>query len=201
MVRPGAFFAISFWITRAPLSVPDLFWWSPFSRFSPSKICCGTFDSFHLGRLYYSLSNCCVTDFRRATAVVQDMTYVPVLTLISVLNFAVSDFDVEHRLGPSWSGTSFANICPERRFVRDGTFSGGQLFRGAGITLVDGEDYFLNCHGSRRGIMSIDGSTFSQGNATITAAPQTRSHVIFMAWRRLGAYAATDSSSFSGCLS
>lgn len=81
-------------------------------------------------------------------------------SLISVLDFAVSDFDAEYRRGPSWSGTSFANICPERRFVRDGIFSGGQLFRGAGITLVDGEEYILNCHESRRGILSIEGSTF-----------------------------------------
>ena len=47
----------------------------------------------------------------------QDLANVPGLSLISAFTFAASDFAIECRLDPSWSGTSLAvlaNIYPER---------------------------------------------------------------------------------------
>lgn len=57
----------------------------------------------------------------------QDLAYISSLSLVSASSFAMSDFAIECRLDPRWSGTSLAvlaNIYPERRLVGERAYSG-----------------------------------------------------------------------------
>ena len=84
----------------------------------------------------------------------QDLAYIPSLSLVSASSFAMSDFAIECRLDPRRSGTSLAvlaNIYPERRLVRERAFSGRIPFSGRGqsiraVVLLDDNDRSLESH-------------------------------------------------------
>lgn len=78
----------------------------------------------------------------------QDLAYIPSLSLVSASSFAMSDFAIECRLDMRWSGTSLAvlaNLYPERRLVRERAFSGrGQSIRA--VVLLDDNERSLESH-------------------------------------------------------